>query len=433
MKHSVSISLVVCALSLVVHGGLLNKLLGDVNVEINACPQIAIYLKGNPAQDAQPVFQSTNPACPNYVPPSDLVDAAPAVQNDKPSTPIPGLGAPVVNPGTYSAAMQAGALNPQQLPILVNNMPPLVADMAVVDTSGSPVQMPGNPSAPAMPSDPRYNAANPQPPPPRFNSLPPLVADTAEEYPGGSPAPMPANPTAINALPSARYNAASPLPLPTQFDNLPLVDDTAAVNTGDAQTLKPATNPAVVFDSMPALGSTITAKAVSPSIQTAEPEAISMTTPAATPTVKCAPHTPASSQRLSAVTFSAAMAAPAVPANTAAARYSGATPGLAPASARRPIDPAQPPVQQAPGRPISSNAYGAAMASNAAMPTAIVAPEIPSIPMSTANVPTVRASAPAGHFFEQSVDTTVTVTALADLPPNVLHAMRHMGAFEFTS
>ncbi|KAJ2741939.1 hypothetical protein GGI20_004827 [Coemansia sp. BCRC 34301] len=444
MKHIISIFLVGSALSLVAHGGLLSKLLGDVSIEINACPQIAIDLSGSTAQDTQPVFQSVNPACPNYIPPSELFDAVQKMQNATSSAPIPGLGVPAAYPGTYSASIQAGEFNPQQLPILVNdmplalpapgmvaantdgrfaprpanpsvanlqpgvgysavNLPPLVADTNAVNAGGFP-------GAAVMPSGPRYSAVYSPPASVQFSNLPPLVADTAAVHGGGS----------LASLPSVRYSTAIPLPLPTQFEDLPLVDDTAAVNAGGIPTSKPANNPAVILSSVPPIILTAT--------QATTSAATLPSTLAATPTTKCTHRAPAISSRPSAVLSSGAAAVPAVPANTAASRYLNATPGVVPASGRKPFNPIPPPAQTRPGRLSYGNAYGAAMA-----PTALAVPEIPENSMPTAVEPIFRAQAPAGQFFEQNIETTVTVTAIEDLPPNVLHAMRHMGAFEFTS
>ncbi|KAJ2910842.1 hypothetical protein GGI21_000453 [Coemansia aciculifera] len=505
MKDIVSISLVGCALSLVARGGLLNKLLGDVSIEINACPQLAIDLSGNPSQDSPPVFQSSNPACPNYLPPSEPLDAVSSAQNVTSATPTPGLdAAATVYPGGYE-------FNPQQLPILVNSMLPvapggahspmlanpstgnarpgvnysannpqqlvdnaaavntaagpparmpgspdtastpsgsrysasnpqplvdnaaaintaagpparapgnpssaatpsgprysaaipqqLVDNAAAVNTAGGPpAWLPGSPGAAVMPSSPRYNAANQPLPPVQPNNLPPLVADTAAAYAGKSPA----------ALDSVRYNTAVILPVPTQFADLPLVDDEADTRPDVVSTPNPAV-PLVWVD------------------EPFVPAVIPTTTPAsvASTTTTCTHRGPANGYRSSALQPAGAQqAAPALPANTASAIYSGATPVVAPASARQPINPT--PI---PAHPVYGNTYGAA----AAAPTALAAPRIPRIPMSTADGLAVGAPRPAGHFVEQNIDATVTVTALADLPPRVLHAMRHMGAFEFTS
>ncbi|KAJ1919942.1 hypothetical protein GGI16_003052 [Coemansia sp. S142-1] len=449
MKLIVSISLVGCALSYAVQGGLLSNLLGNVHLEINACPHLVIDLSGNSARDAQPVFQSTNPACPNYVPPNEIVDSGPEpnMQDTAPVVPVPGIDAPAIYPASYNAVLPesvtkapAGSnvlgawpgasynsANPPALPILVNNVPPLVADTAAAYNGGSPAPVPVNPGLVNTSPGVSYNAANPPALPILVNSEPPLVPDTAAVYNGGSPGLNP-----VNALPSVGYNAANTLPLPTQFAGLPplvadaaaggrynavdpipaqlnnlppLVADTAVVNTDSTPTIKPETVPFV-----PAV----------------VPEAI----PAAIPTSKCASRSPANNYRSSAMLSSGPLEAPAVPANTATARYSGEALDLGPESLRQPINPA---VQQDPGYPKYVNTHGAAGSPIAAMPTTPVAPEIPRIRMPTTFAPVNREPVAAGQFFGQHIETTVTVTALEDLPLDVLHAVRNVGSFEFSN
>ncbi|KAJ2816729.1 hypothetical protein FBU31_006474 [Coemansia sp. 'formosensis'] len=427
MKHIISISLVGCALSYVVQGGLLNKLLGDIHLEINACPQIELILGGHSAPNEQPVFQSTNPACPNYVPPNEIIDDWPeqGVQAILPAVPAPELDAPDLHPGGYNAKMPESVTkepaspnsfgawpgvgynmaNAPALPILVNNLPPLVADTAATYTGESPAPAPVSPSVPNVSPDARYNEGNPPALPILVNKLPPLVADTAVVNNGQYSALSPAK-----SLPSGRYNAVNTLPLPTQFAKLPpLVADTVAINAGNAPTINPEPAPPLVSVAMPEV------------------------MPAVIPTSKCVSRAPANNYQSSAPLPSGPLAAPAVPANTATARYSGDASELGPASARQPSNPVQPVVLQVPGHPNYVNTYGATMAPIAAMPTAPIAPEIPGIPMPTTFAPVDREPVAAGQFFGQHIDTTITVEALEDLPPDVLHAVRNFGSFEFTS
>ncbi|KAJ2055964.1 hypothetical protein GGI17_006441 [Coemansia sp. S146] len=475
MKLIVSISLVGCALSYAVQGGLLSKLLGNVHLEINACPQVVIDLSGKSAQNAQPAFQSTNPACPNYVPPNELIGnwPEPNVQEGvAPVAPVPGLDVPAFYPGSYSALMPESATkapadpnalgawpdvrynmaDPQALPILVNNLPPLVADTAIVNTNGSPAPVPANPSAANTSPGASYNAANLQALPILINNLPPLVAGPAAVYNGGSPVLNPAN-----VLPSVRYNRANTLPLPTQFAELPpLVADTAASGSPAPKPLtNSATNPAngsaggrynavdpipAQLNNLPPLvadttavntggAPTIIPEPVPPFVPAVVPEAI----PAAIPTSKCVSHGPANNHPSSTMLSSDPLEAPAVPANTATARYLSDALDLGPESSRQPINPAPPASQQDPGYPKYVDTYGAAGAPVAAMPTAPIAPEIPGIPMPTTVAQVNREPVAAGQFFGQHIETTVTVTALEDLPFDVLHAMRNIGSFEFSS
>ncbi|KAJ2847381.1 hypothetical protein IWW36_003882 [Coemansia brasiliensis] len=69
MKHILSISIGALAFILAAQGSLLGKLLGNLNIQISACPEISIDTTGKSTQGGKPKTQSSNPACPNYVPP----------------------------------------------------------------------------------------------------------------------------------------------------------------------------------------------------------------------------------------------------------------------------------------------------------------------------------------------------------------------------
>ncbi|KAJ2449839.1 hypothetical protein EV183_004652 [Coemansia sp. RSA 2336] len=69
MKHVLSTSIGTLAFILAAQGSLLGKLLGNLNIQISACPEISIDTSGKSAQGSKPKTQSSNPACPNYVPP----------------------------------------------------------------------------------------------------------------------------------------------------------------------------------------------------------------------------------------------------------------------------------------------------------------------------------------------------------------------------
>ncbi|PIA16427.1 hypothetical protein COEREDRAFT_87126 [Coemansia reversa NRRL 1564] len=72
MKHTLSTSIGVLTLVLAAQGSLLGKLLGNLNVQINACPEIVLNASGDTASSGKPQPQSNNPACPNYVPPGQV-------------------------------------------------------------------------------------------------------------------------------------------------------------------------------------------------------------------------------------------------------------------------------------------------------------------------------------------------------------------------
>ncbi|KAJ2616852.1 hypothetical protein H4S08_000592 [Coemansia sp. RSA 1365] len=72
MKHTLSTSIGVLTLALAAQGSLLGKLLGNLNVQINACPEIVINASDDTALRGKPQPQSSNPACPNYVQPGQV-------------------------------------------------------------------------------------------------------------------------------------------------------------------------------------------------------------------------------------------------------------------------------------------------------------------------------------------------------------------------
>ncbi|KAJ2632011.1 hypothetical protein H4R22_001584 [Coemansia sp. RSA 1290] len=72
MKHVLSASIGTLAFILAAQGSLLGKLLGNLNIQISACPEISIDTSGKSTQGGKPKTQSSNPACPNYVPPGDV-------------------------------------------------------------------------------------------------------------------------------------------------------------------------------------------------------------------------------------------------------------------------------------------------------------------------------------------------------------------------
>ncbi|KAJ2177921.1 hypothetical protein EV181_006379, partial [Coemansia sp. RSA 532] len=53
-------------------GSLLGKLLGNLNIQISACPELSAGTLGKSASGDKVQTQSSNPACPNYVPPGGL-------------------------------------------------------------------------------------------------------------------------------------------------------------------------------------------------------------------------------------------------------------------------------------------------------------------------------------------------------------------------
>ncbi|KAJ2798427.1 hypothetical protein H4R20_004829 [Coemansia guatemalensis] len=80
MRPTLTTSIGALAFAFAAQGSLLGKLLGNLNVQISACPEISINTSGNTGPDGKPQTQSSNPACPNYVPPgqahSDTTDSS---------------------------------------------------------------------------------------------------------------------------------------------------------------------------------------------------------------------------------------------------------------------------------------------------------------------------------------------------------------------
>ncbi|KAJ2160656.1 hypothetical protein GGF46_002085 [Coemansia sp. RSA 552] len=70
MKRTLSVSVGMLALAAATQGSLLSKLLGNLNIQISACPDLSLGTSSS--KDDKPTKQSSNPACPNYVPPSKL-------------------------------------------------------------------------------------------------------------------------------------------------------------------------------------------------------------------------------------------------------------------------------------------------------------------------------------------------------------------------
>ncbi|KAJ2356329.1 hypothetical protein IWW50_005543 [Coemansia erecta] len=69
MKYTLSASICVLAFASAAQGSLLSKLLGNLNVQISACPELSIGTSGKTVPGGKAQTQSSNPACPNYVPP----------------------------------------------------------------------------------------------------------------------------------------------------------------------------------------------------------------------------------------------------------------------------------------------------------------------------------------------------------------------------
>ncbi|KAJ2401201.1 hypothetical protein GGI23_001554 [Coemansia sp. RSA 2559] len=73
MKITVSPTLIACLsmLASVAHGSLLSKLLGNIQLQLSVCPEIVLNTGGSShGANGKAATQSSNPACPNYVPPS---------------------------------------------------------------------------------------------------------------------------------------------------------------------------------------------------------------------------------------------------------------------------------------------------------------------------------------------------------------------------
>ncbi|KAJ2729384.1 hypothetical protein IW152_005640 [Coemansia sp. BCRC 34962] len=449
MKLIVSVSLVGYALSYIAQGGLLNELLGDIDLEISICPQLALNIGGKSAQDSSPVFQSTNPACPNYVPPSEFIDMWQdlGVSDDAPAVPAPEVEAPSTSPGSYSAAMPGSAAkgptspnafgawpgahytmdNTPAIPVIANNLPLLAADTNFGYNGGAPAPVPAIPNVASTQPAVSYNAANQPALPILVNHAPPLVADTAFGYSGGSPAPVPAIPSIASAQPVISYNAANQPALPVLVNSMPpLVADTSDVNNGEYSVVNPA-------NALPSVRYNEATELPVPTQFAELPPIVPVAVPAVATTSKCVSRIPSNYYRPSALITSGPMAVPAVPANTATARYSGVASELGPASAREPTNPALPAGQQVQGHANYANTYGAARAPIAAMPTALAVPEIPRIPIPATAAPVGIEPEDAGRFFGQHFETTVTVEAFEDWPGEVVHAMRNIGSFSFSS
>ncbi|KAJ2400148.1 hypothetical protein GGI23_002220 [Coemansia sp. RSA 2559] len=73
MKITVSPTLIACLsmLASVAHGSLLSKLLGNIQLQLSVCPELVLNTGGSShGANGKAATQSSNPACPNYVPPS---------------------------------------------------------------------------------------------------------------------------------------------------------------------------------------------------------------------------------------------------------------------------------------------------------------------------------------------------------------------------
>ncbi|KAJ2694374.1 hypothetical protein H4218_005637 [Coemansia sp. IMI 209128] len=454
MRLVISVSLVGYALSYIAQGGLLNELLGDIDIEINVCPQIALNLGGSGAQDSSPVFQSTNPACPNYVPPSEFIDiwSDPDVPDNAPAVPAPESEAPSANPASYSAAMPGSAAkgptspnafgarpgasynmgNTPALPAFANNLPPIVADTVAAYNGGASAPVPAIPSVASAQPVVSYNVANVPALPIIAKDSPPAVADTAAAYNGGAPALAPAIPNVAGAQPAVGYNEANapalpilvyhaPPPiadnfgssggspaLPVVVNNIPLlVADTSAVNNGDYSAAGPA-------NALPSVRYSEATELPVPTQFAELPPIVPAAVPAVATTSKCVSRIPANNYQSSALLTSGPQAVPAVPTNIATARHSGVASELGPASAREPVNPALPAGQPAQGHANYVNSYGAARAPIAAMPTAWAGQEIPGTPIPATAAPVAREPEATGRVFSQHLETTVTVEAARD-------------------
>ncbi|KAJ2856289.1 hypothetical protein J3B02_001684 [Coemansia erecta] len=109
MRFTATISVATCALAITTNGSLLGNLLGNINLQINACPQIYLDTSGSNGAKGRPVFQSSNPACPNYIPPEQLVAVDPSLVPGSDSSEIPdskvSASSPVESNGSRSITM----------------------------------------------------------------------------------------------------------------------------------------------------------------------------------------------------------------------------------------------------------------------------------------------------------------------------------------
>ncbi|KAJ1801358.1 hypothetical protein LPJ59_000359 [Coemansia sp. RSA 2399] len=86
MKITVSPTLIACLsmLASAAHGSLLSKLLGNIQLQLSVCPELVLNTGGN-SQGAtgKAGTQSSNPACPNYVPPTQQQQQQPVVVEEE--------------------------------------------------------------------------------------------------------------------------------------------------------------------------------------------------------------------------------------------------------------------------------------------------------------------------------------------------------------
>ncbi|KAJ1734712.1 hypothetical protein LPJ72_002230 [Coemansia sp. Benny D160-2] len=224
MKITVSPTLIAFASMAVTltHGSLLTQLLGNLELQLNLCPDIDIGLGGGGRQGGKPLAQTINLGCANYEAPVSMVQGSqnpPAAQSTRASTSGSGSNvssrAPISGNGNGSGSQTAGAANARPTPSSSS------ASESVSKGIGALIEIPQQPSAAADAS------VSSQLPSDAYSMIPlgelfptqaqegerQLLAEKTQRKPE-IPAPTPSMPMQMPIMPTAKCVWVTPAPEP---------------------------------------------------------------------------------------------------------------------------------------------------------------------------------------------------------------------------
>ncbi|KAJ2519358.1 hypothetical protein GGI11_002598 [Coemansia sp. RSA 2049] len=225
MKITVSPTLIAFASMAVTltHGSLLTQLLGNLELQLNLCPDIDIGLGGGGRQGGKPLAQTINLGCANYEAPVSMAQESrnpPAAQSTRASTSGSGSNvssrAPTSGNGS-SSSQTAGAASTRPTPSSSSSS----ASASVSKGIGALIEIPQQPSAAAdaslssqLPSD-AYSMI------PLSELFPTqaqegerqLMAEKTQRKPE-IPAPTPSMPMQMPIMPTAKCVWVTPAPEP---------------------------------------------------------------------------------------------------------------------------------------------------------------------------------------------------------------------------
>ncbi|KAI7831866.1 hypothetical protein BX661DRAFT_179417, partial [Kickxella alabastrina] len=191
MRLTTIITIATCVLAMPGQGSLLGSLLGKVDLEIAICPQLDLSFSRKGSAGTKPASQSSNPACPKYVPP-----AQPLVNNP----------ASASNPSTASISQSSIKLHLAEYKNVSPSTSIYITPTQELKPSTQPQQSISMPPPPLLVLS---STTTPPPPPPILSStamLPPLLSISS------------ATATATATLPPSQTILSS-----TQKSSLPLL------------------------------------------------------------------------------------------------------------------------------------------------------------------------------------------------------------------